>query len=141
MDVSDALEGVAAASVRVRNACCLFGGNMRQIYRARKGDNVFWRFWRQARTDKCPHCRGTHMQSFQGPLAYISLTPSHERSWGEVSSARTKAPRHQGTKAFCSMLRKHFFPLSAIQCTLNPDRDRGPLSTGKSTMLHFLDHR
>lgn len=96
VDVSDALEGVAAASVRVRNACCLFGGNMRQIYRARKGDNVFWRFWRQARTDKCPHCRGTHMQSFQGPLAYISLTPSHERSWGEVSSARTKAPRHQG---------------------------------------------
>lgn len=54
VDVSDALEGMAAACVRARNACCLFGGNMRQIYRARKGINVFWRLWGQALNREMP---------------------------------------------------------------------------------------
>lgn len=111
VDVSDALEGVAAACVRVRNACCLFGGNMRQIYRVRKGIMCSGDFGgrheqRNAHTAEGLTCR---------PLAYTLLSPSNER---EVSSARTKAPRHQCTKASRLSVEKKLF--SSVRNPIHP---------------------
>lgn len=71
----------------------------------------------QNQTEKYPHCRGTHMQSFQGPLAYLTQS----LSWaimGEMQlfSLWVFLPRHgRQHRGFLFSCNRQTFPLSINQ--------------------------